>query len=240
MTLRVLDKLLNLVINARTLTGVLSMILVPISLYMVFVYAPREASMGDVQRIFYYHVGTAWNAFLFFGLVAASSLIYLVTRKERWNTAARTAAELGVLFTTLTLAAGSLWARPIWNVWWTWDPRLTTTLILWFIYIGYLLIQAGATESVGQRRFGALVGVVGFVDIPLIHFSARLWRSIHPTVIQPNSPGMPPEMLITMFVSLLALMSVGFFLWGQRLMIEELKEQAEVLRDELAPASVRS
>lgn len=240
MGLSVLDRLLNLIVKSRGLTGALAVVLVPISLYMVFVYAPTEATMGNVQRIFYYHVGTAWNAFLFFGVVAVSSAIYLATRRERWNTAARTAAELGVLFTTLTLVAGSLWARPIWNVWWTWDPRLTTTLILWFIYIGYLLIQAGASESVGQRRLGAVVGIVGFVDIPLIHFSARLWRSIHPTVIRPESPGMPPEMLVTMILSLLALMFVGLFLWGQRLMIEDLKEQAEVLSEELSPMGARS
>lgn len=227
--------LLDLVVKSRWVTGPLALILVPVSLYMVFVYAPTEAVMGQPQRIFYYHVGTAWNAFLFFGIVAGTSVLYLITRKERWNVAARSAAELGVLFTTLTLAAGSLWARPVWNVWWTWDPRLTTTLILWFIYIAYLLIQAGGAENVRQRRFGAVVGIVGFLDIPLIHFSAQLWRSIHPTVLRGEGGGMPPEMLVTMIVSVFALTFVGLFLWSQRLAIEELKERAEILKERLLP-----
>ncbi len=212
--------------------GILATILVPISLYMAFVYAPTEATMGPVQRIFYYHVATAWNAFLFFGAVAVCSGAYLYTRNERWNQAARTAGELGVLFTSLTLIAGSLWARPIWNVWWTWDPRLTTTLILWFIYVAYLLIQSGGAQSERQRRFGAVFGIVGFLDIPLIHFSARLWRSIHPVVIQPDDIGMPVEMFVTMMAAVVAFTALGLWLWERRFAVESLKERVETLKDE--------
>jgi len=217
------------------LFGALAAILVPISLYMVFVYAPTEATMGHVQRIFYYHVATAWNAFLFFGAVAVCSGAYLYTRNERWNTAARTAGELGVLFTTLTLIAGSLWARPVWNVWWTWDPRLTTTLILWFIYVAYLLIQAGGESSERQKRFGAAFGIIGFLDIPLIHFSARLWRSIHPVVIQSDSTGMPAEMFVTLMASVIAFTFLGLWLWERRFQLESLKERVEALRDRILP-----
>lgn len=222
------------VARAHRFFGAASLVLIPVSLYMVFVYAPTEAT-GDVQRIFYYHVATAWNAFAFFAAVAVASAMYLFTRVEAWNHAARTLGELGVLFTTLTLIAGSLWARPIWNVWWTWDPRLTTTLILWFIYIGYLLIQASGEESERQRRFGAVFGIIGFLDIPLIHLSSQLWRSIHPVVIRSDSTGMPAPMFATLIVSVLAFTALGLFLWGQRLEEKELKERVEALTDELLP-----
>lgn len=220
-------------IRGRTAFKAISVGALPISLYMIFLFAPREAQMGDVQRIFYVHVAAAWNAFLFFGIVALCSLIYLRRRDESWNAAAKTAAELGVLFTTLTLLAGSLWARPIWNVWWTWDPRLTTTLILWFIYIGYLVLQAGAKESLRQRRFAALFGIVGFLDIPLIHFSVQLWRSIHPSVIRSSGTGMPSSMFITLLVTVAAFTVLGLALWGERLQAEHLSERVEALREEV-------
>lgn len=211
----------------------IAVVLIPISLYMAFIYAPTEAQMGDVQRIFYYHVATAWNAFLFFGAVAACSIAYLLKKDEKWNVAAKTAGELGVLFTSLTLIAGSFWARPIWNVWWTWDPRLTTTLILWFIYVAYLVIQANSEGNQRQKRFAAVFGIIGFLDIPLIHFSVQLWRSIHPSVITRSGTGMPQSMFITLMVCVVAVTFVGLALWGQRLMSEKLRERVDVLREEV-------
>lgn len=233
-----LNRLLEFAAKSRGTMGWLALILVPVSLYMVFMYAPTEATMGHVQRIFYYHIGTAWNGFLFFGIVAVTSGIYLFSKDERWHMAALSAGELGVLFTTLTLLAGSLWARPIWNVWWTWDPRLTTTLILWFVYVAYLLIQSGAKESPRRRRLAAVVGILGFLDIPLIHFSAQLWRSIHPTVLRQEGggAGMPPEMLMTMIVSVFALMFLGLCMWGHRFVLEQLRDRTEMLKDELVSA----
>jgi len=212
--------------------GLSALVLVTVSLYMVFVYAPREAT-GDVQRIFYYHVATAWNGYLFIAMVALSGLLYLVRKDEAWDAAGRTAAELGVLFISLTLILGSLWARPIWNVWWTWDPRLVTTLILWFIYVAYLLIQAGAEGSPRLKRFAAVFGIVGFLDIPLIHYSVVLWpRGIHPSVLR-ESGGMPFPMLLTMIVSVIAMTLLGLYLWGRRLEVEELKQRVQRLKEQL-------
>ncbi|HLS90561.1 MAG TPA: cytochrome c biogenesis protein CcsA [Limnochordia bacterium] len=222
-------------IGAQKALGIGTVLLIPASLYMVFVYAPNEATMGVVQRIFYYHVATAWNGYLFIGLVALMSLIYLIRREETWNRAARSAAELGVLFITLTLIAGSLWARPVWNVWWTWDPRLVTTLILWFFYVAYLLIQAGAGESQRQKRFAAAFGIIGVIDIPLVHYSVVLWRSIHPNVVRPGNPGMPPEMLITMIVSVIAFTVLGLYLWSRRLEVESLSQRVEALKAKVLP-----
>lgn len=221
------------IMKRGTTFTIASLILIPVSLYMVFVYAPTEIQMGDVQRIFYYHVATAWNAFLFFGLVAMYSIQYLRKGDILSNAAAKTAAELGVLFTTLTLIAGSLWARPIWNVWWTWDPRLTTTLILWFIYVAYLVIQSGDEVSTRQKRFAAIFGIIGFVDIPIIHFSVRLWRSIHPSVIQPSGTGMPSAMFATMLVSVAAFTGLGLAVWGTRLATEMMSERVGAVREEV-------
>lgn len=219
-------------IRAKKAMGFLAMALVPVSLYMALVYAPQDTT-GVFQRIFYYHVATAWNGYLFIAFVALSSLIYLIRKDEQWNDAARTAGELGVLFVTLTLLLGSLWARPVWNVWWTWDPRLVTTLILWFIYVAYLLIQAGAGENKRIKRFAAVFGIAGFVDIPLVHYSAILWRSIHPNVIRPGDPGMPYEMLLAMIASVIAVTPLGLYLWGQRLEVERLKKRVEALKESL-------
>lgn len=138
-----------------------------------------------------------------------------------------------MLFTSLTLIAGSFWARPIWNVWWTWDPRLTTTLILWFIYVAYLVIQANSEGNQRQKRFAAVFGIIGFLDIPLIHFSVQLWRSIHPSVITRSGTGMPQSMFITLMVCVVAVTFVGLALWGQRLMSEKLRERVDVLREEV-------
>lgn len=226
--------MIRAVIKAQKVLGLVACVLVPVSLYMVFLYAPTDQT-GHVQRIFYYHVATAWNGYLFIGLVALTSLIYLLKRDEAWHRAALTAAELGVLFISLTLIAGSLWARPIWNVWWTWDPRLVTTLILWFIYVAYLLIQAAAGDSQRQKRFAAVFGIIGFLDIPLVHYSAILWRSIHPNVIRRGDVGMPPEMLVTMIVSVFAFTALGLYLWGRRLEVESLRERVEKLKEQLMP-----
>ncbi len=227
--------MIRAMIGAQKALSIGTVLLIPASLYMVFVYAPNEATMGVVQRIFYYHVATAWNGYLFIGLVALMSLIYLIRREDTWNRAARSAAELGVLFITLTLIAGSLWARPVWNVWWTWDPRLVTTLILWFFYVAYLLIQAGAGESQRQKRFAAVFGIVGVIDIPLVHYSVVLWRSIHPNVVRPGNPGMPPEMLITMIVSVIAFTVLGLYLWSRRLEVESLSQRVEALKAKVLP-----
>jgi len=224
--------MIQALIRAKKAMGYLSLVLVPVSLYMAFVYAPEEAT-GVFQRIFYYHVAAAWNGYLFIGLVAVASLMYLIRKDEQWNDAARTAGELGVLFITLTLILGSLWARPAWNVWWTWDPRLVTTLILWFIYVAYLLIQAGAESNQRLKRFAAVFAIVGFLDIPLVHYSAILWRSIHPNVIRAGDPGMPFEMLLAMIASVIAFTPLGLYLWGQRLEVEQLKRRVEKLKESL-------
>ena len=197
---------------------------------MVVFYAPSDRVQGVVQRIFYFHVPMAWVAYLAFFVVLVGSIGYLATRQPRWDALARSSAEIGVLFTTLVLVTGSLWGKPIWNTWWTWDARLTSTLILWFVYVAYLMLRAYTPELERAARLGAVVGIVGFVDIPIVHFSVEWWRTLHPEpVVARANPQAPPEMIATLLVSLLAMTLVyaAFLLYRARL--EELNDENRAL-----------
>jgi heme exporter protein C len=177
--------------------------------YAIWFYAPVEQTMGEVQKIFYTHLPMAWWSFVSFFVVFVASILSLSRRRERYEHLAGAAAELGVLFSGLALITGMCWARPIWNVWWTWDPRLTTTLVMWFVYAAYLLLRA---SDLGGSRKGAVLavlGVVAFLDVPLVFISARYWRSIHPAVFGPQGGGMEPEMWVAALANLVAM----GFLW---------------------------
>jgi heme exporter protein C len=177
--------------------------------YAIWFYAPVEQTMGEVQKIFYTHLPMAWWSFVSFFVVFVASIRYLASRQERHEHLAGAAAELGVLFSGLALVTGMCWARPIWNVWWTWDPRLTTTLVMWFIYAAYLLLRASDLGGARQGAVLAVLGVVAFLDVPLVFISARYWRSIHPAVFGTQGGGMEPEMWVAAVANLVAM----GFLW---------------------------
>jgi heme exporter protein C len=179
-------------------------VLMPAALYGAFIYAPRERVMGDVQRIFYVHLPLAWVGFVAFGHSAWAAVQYLRTGRRDSDAASAAAAEIGVLFATLVIVTGSLWARPVWGTWWTWDPQLVTYLILWFIYAGYLMLRAAAGEDERQRRIAAVFSIVGFVDVPLVWFSARYLRALSPVIFTSRSIGLAPAMAWTLAVGLLA------------------------------------
>jgi heme exporter protein C len=164
------------------------------ALYGAFIYAPREQVMGDVQRIFYVHLPLAWVGFVAFGHAAWAAVQYLRTARRGWDAASAAAAEIGVLFAGLVIVTGSLWARPVWNTWWTWDPQLVTYLILWFIYAGYLVLRAAAGDDERQRRIAAVFAIVGFADVPLVWFSARYLRALSPVIFTSRSIGLAPAM----------------------------------------------
>ena len=153
------------------------------ALGLVFFYAPVEQEQGIVQKIFYIHVPLAWNAFLAFLLVFFYSFRYLTTRERRYDMRAFAAADVGVLFTTLVLITGPIWAKPVWGIWWTWDARLTLTLVLWLIYVAYLMLRHYVESPEKRATLAAVVGIIGFLDVPIVWFSIRLWRTIHPVVI---------------------------------------------------------
>jgi heme exporter protein C len=204
------------------------------ALYAVFLYAPTERTMGDVQRIFYFHVASAWVAFLAFFVVFLASVLYLATRNLQHDLIAASSAEIGVLFTTLVLITGPLWAKPVWNTYWTWDPRLTTTLVLWLIYIAYLMLRAFAGEEEKTARFAAVFGIIGFLDVPIVYFSIRLWRTLHPKPVIGGSEGsgLHPTMLITLLVSLIAFALLYATLLRLRVRLE--RARREVRRARLA------
>ena len=209
-----------------TVFGILGLALVLLVLWQVFFWVSTERTMGVVQRIFYVHVPAAWVAFFSFGIVAICSAVYLWLKDDRLDMAALSAAEGGMLFTTIVLLTGPLWGRIAWGTWWTWEPRLTLTLLLWFIYLGYFLVRSSTDNSERGKRFAAVVGIVGALDIPLIHLSVQFFRSLHPApvVMKPGRPSLPGDMLTTLFTGLAAFTFIflAFFLF--RYGLERMKQ----------------
>ncbi|BAS27263.1 cytochrome c biogenesis protein [Limnochorda pilosa] len=208
----------------------LTAVLVFAGLYLALVYAPPERTMGDVQRIFYFHVASAWNAFLAFLVVAVASAAYLRTRRPRWDDLAYASAEVGVLFTTLTLMGGTLWMRPVWNTWWTWDPRLTTTLILWFIYLGYLLLRSFSEGGERQARLAAVYGIVGFLDVPVVYLSSVWWRGIHPS---PAETEFADPMVLALVANVVAYTALYAYVTLLRARQRSLEDRVAALRESL-------
>jgi heme exporter protein C len=225
--------------RAKATLGAASLVLMLAALFMVFVVAPTEADQGIVQRIFYFHVPCAWVAFVAFGLVAIAGTFYLWLGGQVWDDLGYASAETGMVFCTLTLITGSLWAKPIWGTWWTWDSRLTTTFVLWLLYGGYLMLRAMAEESAEAARFAAVVGIVAALDVPVIIVSVRLWRTIHPAVLvtRQGRHGLEdPRMIATLAVSTLAF--TALFAWLLLLRLAELRTRSRIaaLRRDLAIA----
>ncbi len=194
--------------------GWLSLALMLTALFMVFAWVPTEADQGIVQRIFYFHVSCAWVAFAAFALVAICGIFYLWLGQEIFDQVSYASAETGMIFCTLVLITGSIWARPIWGAWWTWDSRLTTTLILWLLYGGYLMLRATSDDTPQIARLAAVIGIIAAADVPVIIVSVRLWRTIHPAVLitRGGSHGLEdPRMVITLLVSVAAFTIL--FLW---------------------------
>lgn len=197
--------------------------------------APPDAVQGNVQRLMYVHVPSAWLAYLAFGVVFVASIAYLKTKRSRWDRLAASSAEVGVLFTALAIALGALWGKPVWGTWWTWDPRLTTTAILLLIYVGYLAIRRLPDNPSRRSRWAAVVGIVGFLDVPIVHLSVVWWRSLHqqPTVLRLGSPVIAPSMLATLLLAVLAFTLTYAYLVTFRLRVGRLEER--VMAEALSP-----
>lgn len=200
---------------------------------MVFLYAPMEAVMGQVQRVFYFHVAAGWVGMLGFLVAAIAGIIYLTSGDRRWDTVGLSAVEIGMVFAFINIVTGSIWARPIWNTWWTWDPRLTTATVMELIYAAYLMLRSGIEDPDRRARFGAVYAIVGFVSVPMTFFSARLFRTIHPVVIGSNDPAaegtfdMTPRMLQTFIFSLITFTIIFADLLWHRVRLARLSEQVE-------------
>ena len=204
-------------------------------LYQALVVAPTEQTMGDVQRIFYYHVPSAWTAFLLFFVNFIASIVYLWKRSAGSDAIAVASAEVGVVFCTVVLVTGPIWARPVWGIWWTWDARLTTTLVLWLIYVSYLVLRRFAAGSQTQVLSAALA-IFGFVDVPIVFMAIRWFRTQHPSPVMGGgeNSGLDPTMLHAFFWNLLAFTCVGIVLVAARYRLQNLEAQVEAAHAQLA------
>jgi len=180
-----------------------AVVLVVITFVRVVYFTPVEAIQGPAQKIFYLHLPAALAAFMAFGLVAITSVLYLWLKDPKLDLIAESAAEVGVVFTTMVLVSGPLWGKPVWGTWWTWDARLTLTLFLWFVYVGYLVLRGAIEDSAMRARYSAVLGILGALLIPFIHLSVYLFRTLHPMpiVLKPSAPSLPKDMLETLLLS---------------------------------------
>ncbi len=204
------------------------------TLYEIFGVAPVELQMGIVQKIFYFHVPSAYAMYLGFTVSAVASAVFLATRNERWDAIAIAGAEVGSLFCLVVLVTGPLWARKAWGTFWTWDPRLTTTLLAGMVFFAYLVLRSFGSVGEVEKRFAAGLAVFGLLDLPIIHFSVQRWRGTHPTVITGNGGGLHPDMRPALFISFFLFTLLAALLIWQRARIERLRQRYEALEIEAA------
>lgn len=200
-----------------------------VALFLVFVEAPREAIMGDLQRIFYFHVSASWNGYLALLVTFVGSLVYLRRREPRWDALALSSGEIGLVFVTEGIVTGSIWAKPTWGTWWTWDPRLTTSAVLWLMSASYLMLRRAIEEENRRAQVAAVYSIISFVIVPLNAMAIRWWRTIHPVVL--GSPGfhLGSTMLVTLLVCVVAFTLLYFALLSCRLHLQRMTEQVHQL-----------
>ncbi len=209
---------------------ILTAVSIMASLYASFLYAPTEIVMGDIQRIFYFHMGTVWVATVAFTIVFIASIMFLKNGKRKWDILALSSAEIGVLFITLTIITGAIWAKPVWGAWWTWDPQLTTTFILWILYIVYLVLRSVAGENIRQAKFAAVFSIIAFIDLPIVYISARIKRGISPVVFGPGGGGIESTMLYTMLITFVACTFLFIVMLKQRMLYEKIKDNLRLIK----------
>ncbi|MFN2303668.1 MAG: cytochrome c biogenesis protein [Anaerolineales bacterium] len=221
--------------NLKALTWI-TFVLFIIALYLSLFFAPREATMGDVQRVFYFHISNAWVGMLAFLVAAVAGGVYLARGDHRWDRVALASVEIGIVFAFITIASGSIWARPIWNTWWTWDPRLVTYTVMELIYLAYIMLRQGIEDPDRRARFGSVYGIVAFISVPITFLSIRLFRTIHPVVVGSGDPGaegsfdMSSRMLVAFFFSLFTYTLVYATLLWHRIRMQNLAEKLEQLK----------
>ena len=218
----------------KTLAGAAAAALVA-TMYGAFLWAPTESTMGDVQRIFYIHVPSAWTAFLAFFFVFVAGIAYLITKNLKWDRIALACAEIGTVFCTAVLITGPIWAKPVWGIWWTWDARLTSTLILWLMYVSYLLLRDFLEEPARRATLAAVFGIFAFVDVPVVYVAIRLWRTQHPQPVLGGGAesGLDPQMLQVLLLSWAAFLILFALLAVLRVRLEKSRDEVRQLRREL-------
>ena len=219
-----------------TYLTILSVVLFLGALGMVFLFAPIEAVMGYIQKIFYFHISNAWVGMLGFMVAAVSGIFYLVSKDLKWDIVELSAVEISLVFFLIAIVSGSIWAKPTWGTYWTWDARLTTAAILEMIYLAYLLLRQGIEDPERRARFSAVYTLIGVISVPITFLSIHIWQTIHPAVIGVGSSssqgsfGMTPAMLITMFFCLTTFSVVFITLLWYRIRLGQLAEQVDQLK----------
>jgi heme exporter protein C len=221
--------------RAEAVLGVLAAAGLIAAAIMGLVVAPPDATQGNIQRLMYVHVPSAWLAYLSFGVVFVCSIAYLVTKKIRYDRVAHASAEIGVVFTALCIVLGSLWGKPVWGAYWTWDPRLTTTAIMLLMYVGYLAVRRLPDNPARRARWAAVVGIVAFADVPIVQLSVEWWRSLHqgPTIRLLGESTIASIMAAALFTALAAFTLLYLYLMVVRLRVGRLEERA--LAEALSP-----
>ena len=221
--------------KSEKLLGLLTFVSVLCALYAIFIYAPIEASMLEVQKIFYFHASAGWISFLAIFCVLVYSILFLVKNTRDLDVKAAAAAEVGAVFATIVMVTGPLWAKPVWGVWWAWDARLTSMFVLWLIYLGYLMLRRLIEAPEQRARLSAIFGILGAIDVPIVYMSNRWWRTQHPSPVMAGGQGsgLDPQMRIAFFISLGAFTLLYFYLWKFRSELENSKEAVEALQRQL-------
>ncbi len=220
--------------NLDALLGGLLLVGMVLALYMTFLQAPRERTMGDLQRIFYFHVPSGMMGLVAFAVNFFASLMYLIRKDRKWDNLALSSAEVGLMFFTIVLVTGPIWAKPAWFVWWTWSPRLTSSLVLWMLYLAYMLVRNYVPDPERRARMSGVFGIVAFVDAPIVFFSIRWWRDQHPSAMIETgqlAASMRPAFFTCIAVFLILLIYLirrRYFLESARLELERLERLADV------------
>ena len=202
-----------------------------ISIYLALVYTPSHETMGDVQRIFYFHVASAWISYLAFGVTFVAGLLYLKSKDLKWDTVAYGSAEVGIIFCTLAIITGSLWGKAAWGVFWRWeDLKLFITLVLWLVFIAYLALRANAKSRISKANLSAVFGIIGFICVPLSFAANRIWQQYHPTVIATSRGGLQASMAFALVVAVFAFTFLYFYLLLVRVDIEKMRETTEEIK----------
>ena len=203
----------------------LSSVLMVGSLYMSLIWAPTEITLGDSKRIFYIHIPLAWLGMLSVIILAVFSIAYLITRNIKWDNLAYSTAELGFILITLVLVSGMIWSKAEWTVWWTWDPKLTTTVILWFIYLAYIMLRKYGPSDLRGASYGAVLGIIGAIDVPMIYMAANWWSSAHPELnigpLSDQSSSVNSEMMMTLLVSLIAYTMLYIIILNEKYVVQK-------------------
>src|SRR6266403_988129 len=222
----------------QVIAAVVVVLLMAAAAYAAFFVAPTERSMGLIQRIFYLHVPSAWTAFTAFFVCFIANLQYVFRRQPRWDWLGVSSAEVGLAFTTVVLVTGPIWAHPVWGIWWTWDARLTSTFVLWLLYVSYLLLRTLIEEPDRRALLSALFGIFAFIDVPIVFGAIRWWRTQHPAPVimgGPNS-GLDPTMYKVLFFTWLAMLGLMTLLLRQRYRLEAMRGDLEIIQRELEAA----